>query len=90
MKTTAYFENEVLRKRPYIKREWCQNILLRPLAHIVQSDGRHRFWGAVTELQGRILRVVTLEDGETVHNAFPDRNFRVIEEQNEAPLPPRH
>jgi len=22
-----------------------------------------------------LLRVVTLEDGETVHNAFPDRNF---------------
>jgi len=25
---------------------------------------------------GRYLRVVTLEDGETVHNAFPDRDFR--------------
>jgi hypothetical protein len=24
----------------------------------------------------RFLRVVTLEDGETVHNAFFDRNFR--------------
>jgi hypothetical protein len=24
----------------------------------------------------RYLRVVTLEDGETVHNAFFDRNFR--------------
>ena len=24
----------------------------------------------------RILRVVTLEDGETIHNAFPDRGFR--------------
>jgi len=24
----------------------------------------------------RILRVVTLEDGETVHNAFFDRDFR--------------
>jgi hypothetical protein len=23
-----------------------------------------------------VLRVVTLEDGETVHNAFPDRRFR--------------
>ena len=29
------------------------------------------------ELAGRILRVVTLEDGDTIHNAFPDRNFRV-------------
>ncbi len=24
----------------------------------------------------RILRVVTLEDGETIHNAFFDRGFR--------------
>jgi hypothetical protein len=24
----------------------------------------------------KILRVVTLDDGETIHNAFFDRNFR--------------
>jgi hypothetical protein len=29
----------------------------------------------VPEFDGRIFRVVTLEDGETVHNAFPDRDF---------------
>jgi hypothetical protein len=28
------------------------------------------------EARPRYLRVVTLEDGETVHNAFFDRNFR--------------
>jgi hypothetical protein len=28
------------------------------------------------ETRTRILRVVTLEDGETVHNAFFDRDFR--------------
>jgi hypothetical protein len=28
------------------------------------------------ETGDRILRVVALEDGETVHNAFFDRNFR--------------
>ena len=27
------------------------------------------------EAEQRILRVVTLEDGETIHNAFPDSNF---------------
>lgn len=40
----------------------------------VQADGRIRFWVYVPEL-GRHLRVVTLDDGETVHNAFPDRSF---------------
>ncbi len=24
----------------------------------------------------KYLRVVTLEDGQTVHNAFPDRDFK--------------
>jgi hypothetical protein len=28
------------------------------------------------EARPRFLRVVTLEDGETLHNAFFDRNFR--------------
>jgi len=37
------------------------------------------FWGEVvrpSDTAKRVLRVVTLEDGETVHNAFFDRNFR--------------
>jgi hypothetical protein len=40
-----------------------------------QPDGRVRYWGWVPRL-GRWLRVVTLEDGRTVHNAFLDRSFR--------------
>ena len=75
MKTTRYFQEQVLRKRPYIKREWCQQIVASPLKREVQPDGRIRFWGPVPELGGRVLRVVTLEDGETLHNAFPDRAF---------------
>jgi hypothetical protein len=75
MTTTRYFEEQVLRKRPYIRREWCERIVRKPLRRVVQPDGRIRFWGAVPELGGRVLRVVTLEDGETLHNAFPDRNF---------------
>ena len=77
MKTTRYFREQVLRKRPYIRMEWCERILARPLAKLVQADGRIRFWGVVPELGGRVLRVITLADGETVHNAFPDRNFKV-------------
>ncbi len=36
---------------------------------------RIRHWGFVSELN-RYLRVVTLEDGVTIHNAFPDRRFK--------------
>ena len=42
-------------------------------------DGRIRWWGRIMvagEARPRYLRVVTLDDGETVHNAFFDRNFR--------------
>ena len=79
MKTTRYFEEQVLRKRPYIQREWCRQVLAAPSRRDVQADGRIRYWGKITvvgETRPRFLRVVTLEDGETVHNAFFDRNFR--------------
>ena len=73
---TEYFEKEVLRKRPYIKREWCVRVLDNPLRSEPQENNRHRFWGAVPELGSRYLRVVTLADKVTIHNAFPDRRFK--------------
>ena len=76
MKTSRYFREQVLRKRPYIRQEWCERVVAQPLRREVQPDGRIRFWGVVPELGGRILRVVVLQDGETLHNAFPDRNFK--------------
>ena len=76
MKTTRYFEEQVLRKRRYLRREWCERIVKSALRTERQSDGQIRYWGALPELGGRILRVVTLEDGETVHNAFLDRGYR--------------
>ncbi len=75
VKTTRYFEEQVLRKRPYLRREWCERIVAHPLKREMQADGRIRFWGVVPELGDRVLRVVILEDGETIHNAFPDRGF---------------
>ena len=76
MKTTRYFEEQVLRKRPYIRRAWCARVLANPVRREVQPDGRVRYWGFIPELGDRALRVVTLDDGETVHNAFADRSFR--------------
>ena len=75
MKTTCYFEEQILRKRPYIKCEWCEQSLRHPAHREVQPDGRIRYWILIPEL-GRYLRVVTLEDSMTVHNSFPDRNFK--------------
>jgi len=78
MKTTRYFDEQVLRKRPYIDVTWIVPVLANPIRRIVQDDGRFRFWGQVVDPRDgktRFLRVVTLADGETVHNAFFDRNF---------------
>lgn len=74
MKTTRYFKEKVLVKRPYIKPEWIDEILKNPVKREIQAENRIRYWGYVQELQ-KYLRVITLSDGETVHNAFPDRNF---------------
>lgn len=75
MDTTGYFDNEVLRKRPYIKLEWCKKALTNPEQTEIQPNNRVRYWVYIDEL-GKYLRVVTLKDGKTVHNAFPDRNFK--------------
>ena len=75
MQTTDYFRNEVMVKRPYIKTEWIELALASPVKKEVQTvDARIRHWVWIVELS-RYLRVVTLEDGTTVHNAFPDRRF---------------
>jgi hypothetical protein len=47
-----------------------------PVREVIQADGRIRRWAPIDEMQGRVLRVVLLPDGETVHNAFFDRSFR--------------
>lgn len=73
---TAYFEKEVLRKRPYLRKEWCVRVCESPLRSEPQENNRVRFWGRIDELEGRILRVITLADRRTIHNAFPDRNYR--------------
>ena len=78
LKTTRYFDEQVRRKRPYIELGWCAAVLTSPLRKEAQADGRIRFWGRVGagSIAGEhVLRVITLEDGETVHNAFFDRNF---------------
>lgn len=74
--TTAYFE--FARSRPdraFIKDEWIQQVIDNPVYEEIQEDKRIRRWAAIEELDGRFLRVVLLEDGTTVHNAFLDRRF---------------
>ena len=72
-----YFEQKVLTKRPYLKREWCTRIVENPIRKELQPDGeRVRFWGRVDEFENKVFRIVTLADETTIHNAFPDRRFK--------------
>ena len=73
---TEYFETEVLRKRSYLRKEWCVFVVCNAVRSEPQEHNRYRFWAAIPELEGRYLRVVTLEDRVTIHNAFPDRRFK--------------
>lgn len=75
-KFTEYFEKEVLVKRPYIKKEWCTHVIENPVSMEPQEKNRFRYWGRIEGLSGHYLRVITLADKTTIHNAFPDRRFK--------------
>lgn len=48
--------------------------LRQPIRRERQSDGRFRYWAYIPRL-GTYIRIVTLADGETVHNVFKDSDF---------------
>lgn len=76
MKTTQYLQH--VRKRPdraTIRDEWISQVVEHAERTEVQSDGRIRKWARIAET-GKFLRVILLEDGQTVHNAFFDRSFK--------------
>lgn len=78
MKCTQYFL--FVRQRPdrtIIKEEWILKTINDPLKTEVQTDGRIRRWSFIKEVE-KYLRVILLEDGETVHNAFFDRDFKEV------------
>jgi hypothetical protein len=71
VKTTQYFEH--VRQRP--RDEWISHVVDHAEKTEVQSDGRIRKWARIAGA-GKFLRVILLEDGQTVHNAFFDRSFK--------------
>jgi len=75
MKTTQYFVTSVLLRRPYLEDEWIAHVLNNPIRTEIQANGRVRRWAFILDV-GKYLRVVTEPDGETVHNAFLDRQFK--------------
>ena len=84
-KTTRYFDDFASQKHPDIQREWIAAVLANPIKTEKQPNQRMAHWGNIEEAEGRALRVITLEDGETVHNAFFDRNFYKRQQRGEEP-----
>jgi hypothetical protein len=77
MKFTAYFTHMHQRSdRQCIAMDWIERVVRQPDLEKVQSDGRIRRWKRIPEAKGRFPRVVLLEDGLTIHNAFFDRSFQ--------------
>jgi len=50
-------------------------VIEHPEKSVIQSDGRVRLLARIAEVD-KVLRVILLADGETVHNAFFDRSFK--------------
>jgi len=83
MKTTQYFKYTRMRPdRAQIRDEWILRAVSNPIAEEVQSDRRIRRWAWIPE-EKKYLRVILLQDRETIHNAFFDRAFRFKEDKNE-------
>jgi hypothetical protein len=74
---TEYFQHT--RQRPDrigIKDEWIERVIEHPESEEIQSDGRIRRWARISDFENRALRVILLEDEQTVHNAFFDRDYK--------------
>ena len=76
MKCTEYFSFVHKRAdRALIKEDWILRTINNPIKTEIQSDGRIRKWSYIVEV-GKYLRVILLDDGETIHNVFFDRRFK--------------
>jgi predicted nucleotidyltransferase len=85
MKSTNYFNEFASQKHPEVRQEWIERVLANPIKREVQPNDRISYWGNIEEAEGRVLRVITLNDGKTVHNAFFDRNFYKRQQRGQEP-----
>ena len=74
--TQYYLHTWQRRDRKDIRLEWIQQVIDNPVKEEKQADGRIRRWTQIGEANNKYLRVILLEDEETVHNAFFDRSFK--------------
>ncbi len=79
MNFTQYFLHTRNREdRKDIKIEWIEFVFYNATFEMLQSDGRYKKWAYIEEVD-KYLRIIILEDGVTIHNAFFDRSFKQSE-----------
>ena len=78
MKYSKHFLNDVKPKRPYLTEELIQDIIANPIETESQPNGWIKLWG-YSSLHHKYVRLIILEDMETIHTAFFDRNFKLPE-----------
>lgn len=61
MKTTAYFRDSVMTRRPYLQMAWIEQVVQNPVRIEVQENGRIRYWAYIEEL-GKYLRIIVEPD----------------------------
>ena len=73
---TRYFALSVMARpdRRVVDPIMVRTVLNAPAHKEREPNRRVRFWGWIAELD-QWLRVVTLDDGQNVHNAMLDRSF---------------
>ena len=77
MKYSNYFDYTKKRQdRNSILEEWIVRAFYNPVHEEIQNDGRIWRWVKIEEAGNKFLRIVILEDMETIHNAFFDRSFK--------------
>ena len=85
LKTTAYFDNFVSQKNSEVHRAWISSVLSSPVQVERWPNNRISCWGNILGAENRVLKAIILEDSETVHNAFFDRNFYKRQQRGEEP-----
>lgn len=71
-----YYEDAITHRadRRWIVADEIVAAVAQPIRTETQADGRIRHWAYIPRLRA-YFRIVTLADGQTVHNVFKDRDF---------------
>ena len=78
--TDYYYFTKQRGDRSEIKQEWIELAFVKPDFEEIQTDGRIRRWVFIKATR-KYLRIIILEDKETIHNAFFDRSFNLKEDK---------